>query len=218
MNFRKLIALGFLALTACSTVPRGVPLSLEPRESRPIAVITVGDANEVSLLVQQLSLETVRAEGNRFYFVADATAAQRLRDLGYTPEPADILQVERRTVRVYRRGDEAALLRSGVTLVNREPDYWIVNGSLRQVASLRTSGYTVTGLGNNEPRPREVRIRLSAGQSPLVLGQFELDIYSVHSAATGVEVTAGAFDAQIDALRAAGYNVERIATVPPGGN
>jgi len=121
-------------------------------------------------------------------------------------------------VRVYRRGDEAEMLRSGVTLINREPDYWVVTGTLRQVGNLRTAGYRITALGPNEPLPREVRIRLRAGQSALVLGPFELDIYSVNSTRTGVEVTAGAFDAQIDALRAAGYTVERISTVPPGGS
>ncbi len=218
MNFRKFLALGSLTVAACSSTPRGAPLPLTPRETRPIAAITIGDATEVSLLVQELSLETIRAEGNRLYFVADSRVTQRLRDLGYAPESADILQVERRTVRVYRRGDEAEMLRSGVTLINREPDYWVVNGSLRQVASLPTRGYRITALGPNEPLPREVRIRLPAGQSSLVLGPFELDIYSVYSAPTGVEVTAGAFDAQIDALRAAGYTVERISTVPPGGN
>lgn len=218
MKYRKLLAIGSIFLTACSTSPQGVPFTLTPRENRPIAVLTVGDANEASLLVQQLSLETVRMEGNRVYFIANPLVTQRLRDLGYTTEPADILQVERRTVRVYRRGDEAELLRSGVSLINREPEYWIVNGSLRQVASLRERGYRITALGSNEPRPREVRIRLAAGQSSLILGPFELDIFSVYSAPGGVEVTAGAFDAQIDALRAAGHNVERISTVPPGGN
>lgn len=214
-EFWTLLAVGSLTLAACTAAPRGAPFSLTPRESRPIAAITIGDANEISLLVQELSLKTIRAEGNRLYFVADSRATQRLRDLGYAPESADILQVERRTVRVYLRGDEIEMLRSGVTLINREPGYWVVNGSLQQVASLRTRGYRVAGLGPNEPRPREVRIRLSAGQSALVLGPFELDIYSVYSASTGVEVTAGAFDAQIDALRAAGYTVERINTVPP---
>lgn len=218
MRFRKFLAIGCLAVAGCSSTPQGAPFSLTPRETRPIAAITVGDANEASLLVQELSLEPIRTEGNRLYFVADSRVTQRLRDLGYTPEPADILQVERRTVRVYRRGDEAEMLRSGVTLINREPDYWVVTGPLRQIASLRTAGYRITALGPNEPRPREVRIRLPAGQSSLVLGSFGLDIYSVYSAPTGVEVTAGAFDSQIDALRAAGYNVERISTVPPGGN
>lgn len=218
MKFPKLLLLGSLAVAACSSTPQGVPFSLTPRESRPIAAITIGDANEASLLVQELSLEPIRTEGNRLYFVADSRVTQRLRDLGYAPEPADILQVERRTVRVYRRGDEAEMLRSGVTLINREPDYWVVSGPLRQIASLRTAGYRITALGPNEPRPREVRIRLPVGQSSLVLSPFQLDIYSVYSAPTGVEVTAGAFDSQIDALRAAGYNVERISTVPPGGN
>jgi len=218
MNFRKSLALGSLAVAACSSAPRDVSLSLSPRETRPIAAITVGDANEVSLLVQELSLQTLRVDGNRLYFIADSRVTQRVRDLGYTLEPADIQDVERRTVRVYRRGDEREMVRSGVTLINREPDYWVVTGTLRQVTALRAAGYRVTALGPNEPRPREVRIRLPAGQSSLVLGRFELDIYSVHSTRTGVEVTAGAFDSQIDALRAAGYNVERISTVPPGGN
>jgi hypothetical protein len=218
MKFRTILAPGLLIVAACSSTPRGVPFSLTPRDPRPIAAITVGDANEVSLLVQELSLEPVRTEGNRLYFVADPRATQHLRDLGYVPESADIMQVERRTVRVYRKGEESELLRNGVTLINREADHWVVTGSLRQLASLRALGYRITALGPNEPRPREVRVRLPAGQSPLVLGRFELDIYSVYSAAAGVEVTAGAFDAQIDALRAAGYTVDRISTVPPGGN
>jgi hypothetical protein len=218
MKFRTILAPGLLIVAACNSTPRGVPLSLTPHDLRPIAAITVGDANEVSLLVQELSLEPVRTEGNRLYFVVDSRVTQRLRDLGYVPESADILQVERRTVRVYRKGDEAEMLRNGVTLINREADHWVVTGSLRQLASLRALGYRITALGPNEPRPREVRVRLAAGQTPLVLGRFELDIYSVYSGAAGVEVTAGAFDAQIDALRAAGYTVDRISTVPPGGN
>jgi hypothetical protein len=217
MRSRTFLALGLLTTTSCGSPSRGVFLSLSPRETRPISSIAIGDANEVSLLVQELSLKTLRADGGRLYFVTNDRLTQRLRELGYAPEPADIMQVERRTVRVYRRGEEAEMLRSGVALINREAEYWIVTGTLRQVTFLRAAGYRVTALGSNEPLPREIRIRLPAGGSTLVLGAFELDIYSVYRSRSGVEVTAGAFDAQIDALRAAGYSVERISTVPSGG-
>lgn len=210
-----LTAIALLVVGACSSAGYGTADSLAPTVIGRLESIAVADASEIELLTQELSLRPVRVEGNRLYYVATPGLADRLREIGYTPSAADIQQVERRTVRVQRRGDEAELLRSSVSLINRETDYWVVSGTLRQLRDLRTRGYSLTGVGRGEPRTREVRIRLPAGQTSLALAAFQLDIYSVRTTPTGVEITAGAFDSQIDALHSAGYAVERISTVPP---
>lgn len=210
----RFTAIALLLTGACSSAGYGTSVSLEPTVIERVESIAVADASEIELLMQELSLRPVRVEGNRLYYVATPALTNRLREIGYTPSAADMQQVERRTVRIQRRGEEAALLRSGVSLINRETDYWVVSGTLQQLRDLRGRGYSVTGVGTGEPRTREVRIQLPAGQTSLALAAFQLDIYSVRTTPTGVEITAGAFDSQIDALRSAGYAVERIATVP----
>jgi hypothetical protein len=212
MKIGRRLALAFVLLTGCT---RGIEVpGLSPLERRPVEAVAVADGNEAALLVQELSMEPVRVDGPRIYYIAEPRLNQRLRELGYTPVAADMSQVERRTMRVLRRGDERDLLAAGVRLLNREEGYWIVNGTLVQLAALRDRGYRLTALGPGEPRPREVLIRLPAQADPHVLTPFGLDIYSFRPTRGGLEVTAGAFDGQIDALREAGYPVERISTVP----
>jgi hypothetical protein len=208
----RIVVIAFVVLAGCGRA--GETPRLTPLEERPVEAVSVGDANEAALLVQELALEPVLVEAGRLYFIADPELHQRLREVGYAPERVDMMQVERRTVRVARRGEERELLATGVRLINREDEYWIVNGTLAQLAVVRERGYRVAGLGPDEPRPREVLVRLDPGVQPTSLTPFGLNIYSVHPTETGLEVAAGAFDAQIDALRAAGFHVERISTVP----
>ncbi|MGK2962597.1 MAG: hypothetical protein ACSLFK_10690 [Gemmatimonadaceae bacterium] len=215
MKSSRPTAIVLLFAGACTSAGNVPAVSLEPSVTGRVESIAVADASEMELLTQQSSLRPLRVDGNRLYYVSTPGLADQLRAIGYTPSAVDMQQVERRTVRVHRRGDEAELLRSGISLINRETDYWVVSGTLQQLRDLRGRGYSVTGVGRGEPRTREVRIRLPAGQSSLALAGFQLDIYSVRSTPTGVEITAGAFDSQIDALRSAGYSVERISTVPP---
>lgn len=187
---------------------------LTPLDDRPVDAVTVGDSQESALLVQQLGLEPIRAEGGRLYFVSSPAVRERLQALGYAPERVDGMQVERRTVRVHRRGEERDMLASGVRLINREAGYWVVSGTLEQLTALRTGGYRLAGVAPGEPRPREVLITLPLDADPASLGQYGLDLYSMRRTDAAIEITAGAFDAQIDALRAAGIQVDRISTVP----
>jgi hypothetical protein len=177
--------------------------------------VTVEDESEAALLTQELDLERVRLEGTTLHFVGTPALLDRLRATGYSPVPSDRLEVERRVVRVYRRGEESAVLETGVRLVNRERDYLVVDGTLQQLQLLRRLGYRLTAVGLNEPRPREVRILVRSQDDVQRVNELHVDIYSVQQTPNGVVISAGAFDGQIDALRAVGYQVERVSTVTP---
>jgi hypothetical protein len=177
--------------------------------------VTVEDGAEIDLLRQRLHLEPLRTDGTTLYFFEAAGLLDSLRAFGYRPEQADTLEAYRRVVRVQRRGDEKEMLVSGVQLLNREAQYWIVSATLGQIRTLTRLGYRVGPLVGNEPRPREVRIRAPTREDVARIGELQVDIYGVREVDGGFDVFAGAFDGQIDRLRALGYSVERISTVRP---
>lgn len=205
-------ALLIRAVTACARPPApGVDLA--PRDQRPVYAVTVDDPAEAALLIQQLSLERIRVEGATLYFIGSPAVLERLRATGYSPMLADRMQVERRVVRVFRRGNERDVIETGVRLLNREDGYWVVDGSLRELQLLSRLGYRIGAVGPNEPRPREIRITVRSRDDVQRVSELNVDIYNVRETAQGIVIAGGAYDVQIDALRAAGYQVERVSTV-----
>jgi hypothetical protein len=203
---------------ACRSSPREpddvtpvdvAPADVAPRDTARWIAVTVDDAAEVGLIEQQLKASVVRVEGNRAYLVDRPGLPERLAAAGYEPTPVDRRQVETRVVRVPRRGSEKELLHSGVQLINREERYWVVQGTLAQLALLQRLGYQIAPLGTDEPRPREVRLTVKSREDVARVAAIHVDIYSVRQEKDGIVIYAGAFDNQIDSLQAAGYRVER---------
>lgn len=228
MQLRRLVrnlpalALG-LSLAACCSLcrpPEEPPsmIDLEPDDPRPVYSVEVADADEAALLEQQLGVEPVRQIGTMLYFFDAEGLGEQLRDFGYQPERANSYQVFRRVVRVDRLGYEEQLLAAGVRLINREEEYWVIDGALANLRSLERAGYRLRPLGRDEPLPREVRIRLEeAGQLQQVVA-IHVDVFNVEESDAGIFVYGGAFDHQIDQLREAGFEVERISTVGEKGD
>ncbi|MFQ6007080.1 MAG: hypothetical protein ACE5OQ_16440 [Woeseia sp.] len=191
-------------------------MDLEPKDPRQIYSVQVADAMEAALLQQPLKLEPIAREGSTLYFFDAPGLNDRLRTFGYEPIAANPYEVYRRVVRVERRGSEQELIAAGIRIINREKTHWVVEGSLANLRMLERSGYRLSPLPRNEPRPREVRIRAKSKADVAKIGALHIDIYSVVEVKEGFEVYAGAFDYQIDRLREKGFTVQRISTVKQG--
>ena len=208
----------------------GGTLELTPAESRPIAAIEVADAAEVALLVQEVKLEAVRRDGASLVYVRDERVEDRLEELGYEPRPLNPYEHYHRVVRIDRRGDEEALAAAGVRLINREEDHWAVEGSLAALRGLRAAGYRLRPLAE-ELRPREIRVRVGGPDDVRRIAAMDVDVFNVDPVeprgydtetetapkGRGFVLHGTAYDAQIDQLEAAGFEVERVDTTPQGG-
>lgn len=190
--------------------PGAAPFDLAPRDSLQWLSVSVEDAAEVGLLEQELKVRIVRVEDGKAYLIDSPGLRERLTSIGYEPTPADRQTLEKRIVRVMKRGPETALLETGVELINREDAHWVVRGSLATLRSLQRMGYRLQAVSADEPRPREIRITVKTRQDVVRIAAQGVDIYSARETEAGITVYAGAFDNQIDRLRAAGFDVQRI--------
>lgn len=187
--------------------PPGQELVLPPPSREPRYAIATSDPDEVALLRQQLKLGNVTVTQGLMYFDADQGQLGRLRELGYTVTQADPEAVGYRIVRVRRRGQEEELRGQGLTVISREPGYWIVSGTLAQLRRLVAAGYRLEAIAPNEPRPRLIRIDVASQLDVQRVANFEIDIHSVLEGQGRFTIRGAALDMQIDALRAAGFTV-----------
>jgi hypothetical protein len=182
--------------------------NLTPPESRPIYRVQVADGDEASLLRQQLNVEAVRLEGPNLFFVAKEDTLGKLREFGYVPQPVESRAVFYRVVKVPRKGREENLLKTGVIVLRREKPYWIVRGDLAQLESLRALKFKVLQL-EEEPHPRQIEVVVERKEDVQRVAEFQVDIYSVvEQKEKGYTIFAGAFDHQIDSLRANKFDVK----------
>jgi hypothetical protein len=215
------IALTVFATGSCRRPPPSVEtppvetqaVVLPQPSTAPRYAITTNDPDEIGLLAQQLKLRQVLVAQGRLYFVADDAQLRRLGELGYQVERVDPETVDSRVLRVRRRGSEESLRESGVVVVQREPDYWIVAGTLAQLRRLVASGYRLEALGPGEPRPRRIRIVVGSQADVQRIANYEVDIFSVADTAGRYTVLGAAQDMQIDRLRQAGFTV--VLLPPP---
>ena len=229
MRIAAVLALLSLA-SACATkgpqpAPPTVPdvLNLAPADARDIASIDVGDPMEAALLQQELKVAPIRMEGSRLYYASNNALNAQLRSYGYDPKKEEPLLVHNRLVQIARSGSasEDAIRAAGARIVTREDTYWLVYGSLAALQNLARSGFRITPL-KGEARPREVKIEAATLADVQKIGALRVDIFTVRphrktpndEHAQGFDVYGAAFDDAIDELRAAGYNIERISTVP----
>lgn len=192
------------------------PVDLEPNDPRPISSIQVADGHEVEILIQETGLEPLFVRGSTLYFFDDPKLAPRLAEVGYDAQSADPRQVFERVVRVARQGEEAELLQTSVSLINREETHWVVRGSLAQLTALERIGYRLTPIQLYEPRPREIEVVLDSLDDAQVVNRLHVDIFTVIEDQQELRLYGAAFDHQIDELRARGFDVRRISTVGEG--
>jgi hypothetical protein len=213
------VIVGCLMLTACCSVrpPRQDEVNLKPPDARPVFSIVVEDADEIAILKQQLKIEPVQTIGPTLYFAGDERIAEKLKSLGYMPAAADPYQVYNRVIRVYHKGREEELLKTGVKFINREKDFLVVRGSLAQLTSIRQMGYRIANAGPAELRPREVRVRVFSKEDVAYIGTIQVDIFTAQETREGIVVYGRAFDYQIDLMREKDFKVEIIDTIKKGG-
>ena len=204
-------AIAFLLTGACR-VPRQPAETTPPREPQPQGVvlpapstvpryaIRTDDPDEIALLTQRLKLSEVRAARGVVYFVADDGQLRQLRELGYQVTQLDPETVDYRILRVQRRGSEESLREAGVSVITREPGYWIVSGTLAQLRGL-------DALGRDEPRPRLIRIVVLSALDVQRIANLQVDIFTVADTTGRYTVLGAALDMQIDRLREAGFTV-----------
>jgi len=177
--------------------------------------IDVDDSTEANLVEQQLRIKPVLVRDRSLYYYGNEETNELLHRYGYQPvrmNPEDVLT---RVVRVIHKGEEEDLTRTGVTIVLREREYWMVRATVTQLRLLGRLGYQVEELGRREPRPRQVRIVVSQREQVAEVGTHRVDIYSAAKSESGYVILGAAFDDSIDELRAAGFRVEILAD-PPG--
>lgn len=192
--------------------------NLEPDDARPVYCVSVEDGEEARLLHQQLGMEILRVEGrNVLFFDTKGGVLDTLRALGYAPEPVAALQAFYRVVKVGKKGREEDLIQTGVKLINRERDHWIVRGNLTQLKLLKEQGFAIA-VPDHEPRPREVQIRVKHRGDIQRVSELHVDIYSVvGTKENGFLIYGGAFDYQIDALKQNNFQVTIKPTLEEGG-
>lgn len=189
-------------------------------ESKKLFSIQVEDAMEAELIAQQLKIKPELMRGHSFYYCGNEQTSRLLAKYGFEPSEADGDEVFSRVVRVAREGKEKEgdLLDLGVTLVLREREYWVVQGTLRQLRVLEKCGYVIKPVGPDEPHPRQVKITVFGKSQVEEAGKIGVDIYGAAPADKEKDVFVihgGAFDYAIDALKKKGFNVE-ILPDPPG--
>ncbi len=222
---KRILPMALLLAAACATAPPppqppSVPdvLKLRPDETRNIASIEVGDPMEAALLQQELNLKLIRSDGGRVYYAASPEMNDRLRTYGYAPASVEPTGTYRRLVRIEKSptASEEDLRGAGIRIVNREEKYWIAYGTIAALQNVARAGYRISPVQPNEPQPREIRIAVASRADIQKIAGMDVDIFTVRPAQKerGYLIDAGAFDDQIDAIRAAGYTVERISTVP----
>lgn len=211
-------AVALLAAACSSATTAGTSkVDLAPHTKLPVYQVAIEDPGEAAIIMQQLKITPMLVESHTMYFVDSAGAAKRLREAGYEPARASAEQIETRIVHVPVRGAEPELLATGVKLINREKDYWVVSGTLAQLALLPRLGYTLEPMGA-DPRPREVRVTVASKADVQAVNAMGVDIYGSMPAKEpkgAIVILGGAFDAQIDAMEKAGYKVERVPSSKP---
>ena len=203
---------------ACVSFPPRLQgeVDLTPNDPRPVYGIIVEDHDEIALLEQQLKLEPLYFRDSTLFFHEVPGLIKRLQDNGYTPTKANSYQVYQRVVRVAKKGKEEELLKTGVRLINREHDFWIVQGSLAQLIALERIGYQLSTIAPHEPRPREIKLKVTSFKEIAWLNALQVDIFTVRETKEGFIVYGGAFDYQIDRIHEKGLKVEMIDTIGRG--
>lgn len=197
-------------------------VNLEPNDPRPIWGIQVADTDEAELLIQKLKLNVVKVEGSNLFIYEDQSQLQQVESLGYQIATENSYELFRRTVRINKKINEDNLHELGIKVINREPEYFIVNGTLSQLKAINRQGVIVSAIKSYEPRPRQIKVVVNNREDVAKIAALQVDIYSAKNSShyyqekdlygdnINIDVYGGAFDYQIDQLKTMGYKVELL--------
>ncbi len=223
MIHKKCLAFLISVLVLSGCIRRWTRTDLTPTDKRPVYSTIVSDADEAGLLVQEIKIEPVKLERNQLYFHASNDQLNTMRSLGYAFQQSAAPEVTYRVVEIRRtiRKTESELARTGVLILNREREFWVVRGTLGQLSALQGAGFQMRVL-TEEPRPREVKIVVPRAQDIQRVNELGVDILSVtprhglppyeQAAPQRFTIVATAFDYQIDRAKDAGFEVTVLSS------
>ncbi|HEX7902574.1 MAG TPA: hypothetical protein VF487_01755 [Chitinophagaceae bacterium] len=188
---------------------------LDPPDKRPVQSIQIGDADEAALLQQELKIEIQQVKDNRlFYFAGSKDLDAQLTGLGYTIKKEDLMQLYYKyaEITINKKVPEESraeeLQKTGVIILNKEENYWVIRGTLEQLKQVEKMGYKLKKL-EKEPRPRKVEIVVNTQADIQKVNETGVDIYHVETKDNSYIIHAGAFDNQIELIRKMGFTVTR---------
>jgi hypothetical protein len=186
-------------------------LLLKSPSDQKLYSIKADDATEVEVLKQQFKLDVVLVENNEVYFHATNEALlKQLTDMGYAAPaqhaPDDVYSLFGKVTGTY---SEEEIIKSGVSVVNREKDYVIVYGSISKLKALKARGYNLL-TPDTEIRPREIEVGVNSQPDIQKLYNLGVDIFTAVKDSTGKEgfiIHGSAFDRQIDSIKKMNFRV-----------
>lgn len=176
--------------------------------------IHVDDAIEAELIQQELKIIPEAVRENWFYYYGNDRLNKILRQYDYHPSSQNPDDFFTRIVRISPVRREEEFRKLGVMVLLREPSYWIVRASLRQLRQLSNRGYDPHPIEERYLRPRQLRLFVTTPEAVQQAAFLGLDIYLARAERGGYVITGGALDDVIDRLRAAGLSVEILPDLP----
>lgn len=170
-----------------------------------------GDYLQVDEFLKRFAADLLRHDPPYLFLQFDLRRLAELRNAGYELQVVDAVDVTQKVVRVERPGEDmiARIRAIGADLIQREPDYIVVQGTERQLDAMKRQQIDYRPIQESDLAPRFVRIAApDRGSVALVVGA-GIDIFEIRE---GV-VIGRAFDSQIETLRRQGLKVD-IAPPP----
>src|SRR6185503_1949719 len=156
--------------------------------------IRVDDAIEAELLQQELKIVPETVRDNWFYYYGNARLNKIVRQYDYHPASVNPDDFFTRIVRVSPARDEQELRKLGANVLLREPRYWIVRASLRQLRQLSRRGYDPHPIEERDLRPRQLRLVVSTPAGVQQAASLGMDIYVARSERRGYVIIGAGLD------------------------
>jgi hypothetical protein len=210
--------LAVIALLAASTIAPMGALGQTPAptpqagQNRIVVKIRFdGDYLQVDEFLKRFAASLLRHDPPFLFLHLDAGRLAELRNVGYDAQVVDPGDFFQKVVRVDKPGEDviARIRAIGADLIQREPDYIVLQATERQLDAMRRQQIDFRSIQESDLTPRFVQIAApDRGSVALVVGA-GIDIFEIREGT----VIGRAFDSQIETLRRQGLKVD-IAPPP----
>jgi hypothetical protein len=210
--------LAVITLLAAQTIASSGALSQAPstmpqagQSGTIVKVRFDGDYLQVDEFLMRFAASLLRHDPPFLFLQLDTGRLAELRNVGYEPQVVEPEDFAQKVVRVDKPSEDviARVRAIGADLIQREPDYIVVQATERQLDAMKRQQIDYRLIQERDLAPRFVRIAApDRGSVALVVGA-GIDIFEIRE---GI-VTGRAFDSQIETLRRQGLKVD-IAPPP----
>ncbi|MBT8258763.1 MAG: hypothetical protein KJO49_09855 [Bacteroidia bacterium] len=217
MNHSKFIFLLGLSILVMSCDPK---VNLDLTDKRPVKSIKIDDAEEASLIQQELDIEVKYVANNTLYFYSDnQETLSQLEEIGYLVKDENPKQISFRMVKLISKNKTSLSTEKNISILkelqeyrikvfNREKSHWVIYGSLDDLSRLKELGFVMENL-ETEIHPRSVKIIVPSKDDIQKINEMGVDIYSSGQEGDSYLVYGGAYDYQIDLMAEAGYQISK---------